>query len=155
MIRVKIDILQQKENKPLGRKEIEFRVDHVGATTPSRLDVKTKLVALLNADPACVVITVFRTRFGHGMSEGSARVYSSAEMLKRTEAAYVLARHEPKKKKEAEPETEVEPKKEAEPEAKAESKKKKEAEQPETEAEPKKTEAEPKKKKKEAEQPEA
>ncbi len=101
---MKIDILQQKENKPLGRKEIEFSVDHIGGTTPSRLDVKAKLVALLNADPACVVITVLRTKFGLGMSDGSARVYSSAEMLKQTEAAYVLKRHEPKKEKEPEAE---------------------------------------------------
>jgi small subunit ribosomal protein S24e len=133
VIPLKIDILRERDNKPVGRREIDFRIEHIGGTTPSRVDVKAKLAALLNADPSCVAVKVYRTKFGVGITEGSARVYSSAEALKQTEAAYVLERHEPKKK-------------ETEGEAERHEPKKKE-----TEAKPKKKEEEDKPRKKETE----
>jgi ribosomal protein S24E len=95
---MKIEILSEKENKPLYRKEVDFRVDHSGGSTPSRADVKDKIVAQFNADPDTVVIKTLNTKFGIGVTEGSARIYSDSEQMKQTELPHVIKRHESTKK---------------------------------------------------------
>jgi small subunit ribosomal protein S24e len=99
---MKIEILKEKENKPLERKEIEFRVDHTGATTPSRADIHAKIMAQYNADAAAVVIKKLHTKYGIGMTEGTARIYSTPEQMNKIELVHILKRHEPKKKESAE-----------------------------------------------------
>ncbi|UCE09052.1 MAG: 30S ribosomal protein S24e [Candidatus Thorarchaeota archaeon] len=98
---MKIEILQEKENKPLSRREIEFRVEHIGSTTPSRADVLAKIVAQFDADSSAVVIRSLNTKFGIGITEGTARIYSDAEQMKRVELGYVLKRHASTKKEES------------------------------------------------------
>ena len=95
---MKIEILEEKENKPLSRKEISFRVEHMGTTTPSRADVKSKIVAQFDADASAVVITNLDTQFGIGITKGSARIYSDPEQMKRTEHEFLIKRHEQKEK---------------------------------------------------------
>jgi len=99
---MKIEILKEKENKLLARKEIEFRVDHVGATTPSRADIRAKISAQYNADAAAVAIKKLETKFGIGKTEGSAMIYATPEQMNRIELNYIIKRHEPRKKKESE-----------------------------------------------------
>ncbi len=99
---MKIEILSEKENKPLARKEIEFRVDHVGATTPSRADIRDKIVAQFNADKATVVVRSLSTHFGIGVTRGTARIYSDPAQMKRVELNHIVQRHEEKKKSEGE-----------------------------------------------------
>ncbi|MHA2602087.1 MAG: 30S ribosomal protein S24e [Candidatus Thorarchaeota archaeon SMTZ1-83] len=94
---MKIEVLQEKENRPLARREIDFRVEHIGGTTPSRADVKAKLVAQFDADAALVVIRSLNTNFGAGMTEGSARIYTDPEQMKRVELSHIVKRHETKK----------------------------------------------------------
>ncbi len=89
---MKFEILKQKENKSLGRREIEFMIDHMGSTTPKRADVASKIAALLDADPACVIIYRMKTRYGIGKTSGSARVYSNAEQLKSVELTHLITR---------------------------------------------------------------
>jgi small subunit ribosomal protein S24e len=97
VIPMKIEILQEKENKPLARREIDFRVEHIGETTPSRADVKGKIVAQFDADAELVVIRSLDTKFGAGMTEGSARIYADSEQMKRVELNHIVKRHETKK----------------------------------------------------------
>jgi small subunit ribosomal protein S24e len=109
---MKIEILNDKENKPLARREIDFRVDHAGATTPSRADVRDKLVAQFDADSSTVVVRIMKTAFGAGITHGKARIYSDPEMMKRVETDHIIKRHEEKKAgavREPEPEAEPEP----------------------------------------------
>ena len=98
---MKIEILEEKENKPLSRKEISFRVEHMGTTTPSRADVKSKIVAQFDADSSAVVITSLNTQFGIGITNGAARIYSDPQQMKRIEHEYLVKRHETKKKEES------------------------------------------------------
>jgi ribosomal protein S24E len=98
---MKIEILEENENKPLSRKEISFRVEHMGATTPSRTDVKSKIVAQFDAESSAVVITNLDTHFGIGITNGSARIYSDPQQMKRIEHEYLVKRHETKKKEES------------------------------------------------------
>ena len=93
-----IEIVHERENKPLARKEISFRVEHIGSTTPSRADVREKIVAQFDANADAVVIKSLTTKFGVGITEGSARIYSNPEQMKRVELDYILNRHELAKK---------------------------------------------------------
>ena len=99
---MKLEILSEKENKPLARKEIEFRVEHVGGTTPSRTDVLAKIVAQFDADSSRVVIRTLNTRYGIGISEGSARIYETAEQMQRVEHTHIVKRQQKEAKKEEE-----------------------------------------------------
>ncbi len=94
---MKIEILQERDNKPLERREIDFKIDHVGGPTPSRQDIKAKLAAQFDADPVTVVIRRMRTNFGIGLTTGSARIYNSPEIARRVENEHIIKRHEPKK----------------------------------------------------------
>ena len=98
---MKIEILEEKENKPLSRKEISFRVEHMGTTTPSRADVKSKIVAQFDADASTVVVTNLDTKFGIGITNGSARIYSDPEHMKRIEHGFLIKRHESKQTEES------------------------------------------------------
>ena len=95
---MKIEILHEKENKPLARKEIEFRVEHLGGTTPSRADTRAKIVAQFDADPSSVVIRTLDTKYGKGITDGIARIYSDPEQMNRVELDHIIKRHEEKKK---------------------------------------------------------
>ncbi len=94
---MKFEILHEKENKPLARKEIQFRVDHRGTGTPSRADVKDKIVAQFDADPMAVVVRQMETKYGLGVSEGFARIYENPEKMKLVELDHIVKRHEGKK----------------------------------------------------------
>ncbi|MGY5860687.1 MAG: 30S ribosomal protein S24e [Candidatus Thorarchaeota archaeon] len=95
---MKVEILNEMENKPLGRKEIAFRIDHTGESTPSRADIRSKIVAQFDADAASVAISTLDTHFGIGITKGSAHIYTSAEQMKRIELDHMVKRNEPKKK---------------------------------------------------------
>jgi ribosomal protein S24E len=93
---MKIEILNERENKPLARKEVDFRVDHAGTGTPSRAEIRTKIVAQFDADKESVIIKSLDTKFGAGLTEGTARIYSDPEQLKRIELDHIVKRHEEK-----------------------------------------------------------
>lgn len=98
---MKIEILKEIVNKPLARKEIEFKVQHAGDTTPSRADVRAKIVAQFDTEAARVVVRSLNTKFGSNFSEGIARIYDSPEQMRRVERKHILARHEEKKGEDA------------------------------------------------------
>jgi ribosomal protein S24E len=95
---MKIEILSEKENKPLARKEIAFKIDHAGASTPSREDIRAKLVAQFDADAAAVLVSTLNTHYGIGVTEGSIHIYSDPEQMKRIALDHMVKRHESKKK---------------------------------------------------------
>ncbi|MHA1951709.1 MAG: 30S ribosomal protein S24e [Candidatus Thorarchaeota archaeon] len=113
---MKIEILKERENKPLARKEIDFKVDHAGAGTPSRADIRTKISAQFDADKESVIIKSLDTKFGAGITNGTARIYSETDQMKRIELDHIVARHKSEEKKEKKPEEKPEKKSEEESE---------------------------------------
>ncbi|ASI98353.1 30S ribosomal protein S24e [Thermococcus celer] len=89
---MEIKVREMKENRLLGRKEIYFDVIHEGEATPSRADVKGKLVAMLDLNPETVVIQYIRSYFGSRVSRGYAKAYESKERMLYIEPEYVLVR---------------------------------------------------------------
>jgi small subunit ribosomal protein S24e len=90
---MKIEILKERDNKPLARKEVNFRVDHAGASTPSRADIRAKIAAQFDADKESVIIKSLDTKFGAGMTEATARIYSDPAQMKRIELDHIVKKH--------------------------------------------------------------
>ncbi len=157
---MKIKIEDKQENPLLKRQDITFLVDHTGAATPTRLDVRAKLSAMLNCKEDQLYITKLNGLFGQSTSQGYAHLYPSKEAAQVQEQNHIIKRHAieevapptPKEPVEAAPEEKIEEakeplKEEAEKPPKKEEKKEEAKEAPEKE-EPKaatKKEGKPKK----------
>jgi len=78
---MKIEILKEKENKLLNRKEINFRVAYDGAV-PKIGDVRKELTAALHSKENLTVIDSLKPGFGTKSATGHAKVYKDEEDLK-------------------------------------------------------------------------
>ena len=105
-----IEILEDKENALLGRREVKFAVRFMGAT-PDRNKVRESLRLKLGVDPKLIVVENIHQPYGEQRVEGVARIYKSEEGRK-LEHEHILAREagtKGKKKEEpAAPEKKVE-----------------------------------------------
>ena len=102
---MEIDIFEEKENKLFNRKEIKFYVDYDGEATPKVLDIKSKLVALLNTKKDLIVVDNVQPHYGEPRALGYAKVYGTVEDLEYIEAKHIIAKNE---EPEEEPEEEGE-----------------------------------------------
>ena len=72
---MEIEFIEEKENKLFNRKEIKFYVDYDGEATPKVLDIKSKLVALLNTKKELIVVDNVQPHYGEPKALGYAKVY--------------------------------------------------------------------------------
>ncbi len=132
---MEVQIIKDKTNPILKRREISLKVKN--KATPSRIEVKSKLAALLNSKPELIVIEHLNTIYGKQEIDGTACIYQSEDRLKQLAHQHLVARDAPRVKEGAEapaaapaakePEVKAETKAEAKPEPKAEAKPKAEA----------------------------
>jgi ribosomal protein S24E len=101
---MEVEVLREKENPLLERKEVEFRVSHPNAPTPKRAEVLELLSKKLGVKPELVVIRRISTLHGRSYSSGLAHVYQRMERLLSIEPKYLLERGKPKEKVEKKPE---------------------------------------------------
>lgn len=102
---MEIEIIDKIENPLLNRTEVRFDCVYTGESTPKVMDVKNKLVALLDADKNLLVVDKILPKFGEGKAEGYAKVYDSEENLKEIEQEHVLNKNmEPQEEEESEEE---------------------------------------------------
>ena len=91
---MEIEIKDKIENPLLNRTEVHFDCIYQGESTPKVMDVKNKLVALLDADKNLLVVDNVLPKFGEGKAEGYAKVYDSEENLKKIEQKHVLDKNQ-------------------------------------------------------------
>ncbi|MDI6723488.1 MAG: 30S ribosomal protein S24e [Methanobacterium sp.] len=89
-----IEIKDKNENPLLNRTEIHFDCIYQGEATPKIMDIKNKLVALLDADKKLLVVDKVLPKFGEGRADGYAKIYDSEENLNKIEAKHVLAKNQ-------------------------------------------------------------
>lgn len=89
-----IEIKDKNENPLLNRTEIHFDCIYQGESTPNVLDVKNKLVALLDADKKLLVVDKVLPKFGEGRADGYAKLYDTEENLNKIETKHVLAKNQ-------------------------------------------------------------
>ena len=75
-------------------KEIKFYVDYDGEATPKILDIKSKLVALLNTKKDLIVVDNVQPHYGEPRALGYAKVYGTVEDLEYIEAKHIIAKNE-------------------------------------------------------------
>jgi small subunit ribosomal protein S24e len=97
---MEININKKVENPVLDRTEIDFDCLYQGEATPKVLDVKNRLVAILNVDKNLLVIDKLNPMFGEGKAKGYAKLYSSDKSLTEIERKHVLEKNQ-KPEKEA------------------------------------------------------
>jgi small subunit ribosomal protein S24e len=90
---VNFEIESKKQNLLQKRWEVMFMVEHKGAPTPKRDELRQKVAEALNAKKECVIIDNTHTDTGRGVSEGYAKVYENVEAVKKTEKYHQLVRH--------------------------------------------------------------
>ena len=91
---MEIEFIEEKENKLFNRKEIKFYVDYDGEATPKVIDIKSKLVALLNTKKDLIVVDNVQPHYGEPRALGYAKVYDTVDDLKYIETKHVIAKNE-------------------------------------------------------------
>lgn len=96
---MKIEIVNNQRNELLKRNEVKFRILHEESGTPSRVEVRQKLAASLDANEERIYVSKFETETGSMTAKGEANVYDSAEQAKLIEQKYIILRNSPKTEK--------------------------------------------------------
>ncbi len=99
---MEIEILSERKNPLLNRKEIKFRVNYDGAT-PKREEVRKKLIASLNSNERLTILNGIKSEFGRHSALGYVKVYTDEESM-RVEPLHRIRKNfepkvEPKEKK--------------------------------------------------------
>ena len=96
-----IEILAEKENPLIDRREIEFRIDHFGEGTPNRLDIKNKIAAMEGSDSKLTIVRKLNTHYGRSLIIGKVMIYGNADDLKFFEPFHIKVRNlDPEKRSE-------------------------------------------------------
>ncbi len=88
---MEVKIVSKEKNPFLEREEIEFEVES-DKSTPSRNDVKSKLIALTNSSDDKLIVLSITNSFGAKKFKGKAFVYESKEKLKKMHKFFALKR---------------------------------------------------------------
>jgi small subunit ribosomal protein S24e len=90
---VNIDVIEIKDNQLLRRKEVRFKIEHLGMPSPNRIDVKEKLAAMYTAKPELTFIKVMTPVFGLPQVIGKAHLYSDAALAEKLEPHFIRIRN--------------------------------------------------------------
>jgi small subunit ribosomal protein S24e len=77
-----VEILSQRENPLLQRKEVKFRVGYAGAGSPGRHEVRNKLIAMLDAKKELTILDYLKPEYGRQASVGYVKIYENDSALK-------------------------------------------------------------------------
>ncbi|MFZ0830803.1 MAG: hypothetical protein WCB18_06200 [Thermoplasmata archaeon] len=88
-----VKILEERPNPLLHRKEYTFEVDHAGAATPPRADVRKELAKLVKVPADRLVIERMNARFGTAKTQGEAVAYATKEAADVTVREHILIRN--------------------------------------------------------------
>jgi small subunit ribosomal protein S24e len=87
-----IQIIEERNNPLLKRREVVFKVIHEDAT-PSRKSIVERLAATMDSKVGLVIVDEIKTAFGKRESLGYAKIYETEERVKQVERAHIIARN--------------------------------------------------------------
>ncbi|MDD5959977.1 30S ribosomal protein S24e [Methanobrevibacter wolinii] len=88
-----IEIIEQNENKIFNRNEVKFFVNYEGEATPKVLDIKNKLVAMLDSQKDLLVVDTVKPFYGEPKALGYAKVYATKDDLDYIETESVVLKN--------------------------------------------------------------
>jgi len=89
-----MEIVNNKENKLLGRKEVTAKLT-VEKATLSRADAKSKLAKALKVEEDLIIIKKIKSVFGSLNVVIEANIYDSKESLKKNARPHLIKRNSP------------------------------------------------------------
>ncbi len=87
-----IQVISEKNNPMLSRREIVFKVTYDEAT-PSRKSIVDRLAATMNSKQGLVIVDSIKTEFGKRESIGYAKIYENADRVKQVERPHIIERN--------------------------------------------------------------
>ncbi|MHC1636250.1 MAG: 30S ribosomal protein S24e [Candidatus Methanospirareceae archaeon] len=87
-----MEIIKERENPLLRRREVIFKIKHEGGT-PQRGEVRKLLVKRFRAKENVVVIDKMETEFGKKETVGYAKIYEDEGRLKEIERVHKIRRN--------------------------------------------------------------
>ncbi|MCJ7647357.1 MAG: hypothetical protein MUP85_01965, partial [Candidatus Lokiarchaeota archaeon] len=90
-----IEILEEKKNPLIDRTEIKIRIEHFGAGTPNRLEIKKKIAALKNTKDLLTIIHKIETHYGSTHDIGVVNIYDNVKELQFFEPFHIQVRNLP------------------------------------------------------------
>jgi small subunit ribosomal protein S24e len=85
-----VKVLSSRENKVMGRKELEFVV--VSESSPRSDEVRAELCKSNGISPELMVVVRIDSQYGSRTSRGIAHAYETKEALMRFESKHILKR---------------------------------------------------------------
>ncbi len=95
---MQIEILQEKENLLLHRKEISFRIAHPKSPTPKRAEIREKIVAKFDAKKEASYIVKMKKPVGKSEITGVIHIYADPAVAKKIEPQHIIFRNDGKPK---------------------------------------------------------
>lgn len=96
---MEVDIVAEKQNPMLKRREVSFKIEHSqSGPTPVRLEVRKAIAAALKLDENVVFVKKFETKTGTHTANGVAHVYDTVDQAKLIEPEYIIKRNSPPEK---------------------------------------------------------
>lgn len=94
-----IEIMSEKENPLLKRREVHFKVKHEQTGgTPPRLEVRKAIGRALKVNADFVFVRKLETKTGTHTAVGLANVYDSIDQARLVESEYIMKRNVPPEK---------------------------------------------------------
>ncbi|KAI6197200.1 40S ribosomal protein S24 [Aphelenchoides besseyi] len=80
-------------NRLLNRRQMVVEILHPNRASVPKNEVRERLAKMYNTTPDVIVAHDFRCHFGGGRSTGFARIYDSADFVKKFEPKHRIMRH--------------------------------------------------------------
>jgi small subunit ribosomal protein S24e len=106
-MKLDIQIIEEKNNPLLNRREVVFKVTH-DAATPSRKNIVDRIAATMNSKEGLVIVDNLKTEFGKRETIGYAKIYETEERAKQVERPHITERNIFNQPKEAQEEAKTE-----------------------------------------------
>lgn len=93
MVIRELKIIDDKENKLVGRRELIVEIDHFGGGTPARGEIRQKVAEMVKVPAKLVVVRRLETEYGLNVSTALIHIYSSEDRLRRIEPEHVIRKN--------------------------------------------------------------
>ncbi len=87
------EVIEDKYNPLIKRRELRLKVNHVMKSTPMRITLRITLSKALGVDVSRIYIRTIKTEYGIGRSIAEIHVYDSKEKSLEFEPKYVIERN--------------------------------------------------------------
>ncbi len=87
------EVVTERYNSLIGRREIVLRINHLLNSTPSRIQVRLNVARAFNVEVERVYVRSIKTEYGMGVSRAEIHIYDSVERALAFEPKHIIERN--------------------------------------------------------------